>query len=120
MCTNVHILFSSPTPSDDLAGGSRSSCLTGGGKLLLVLYQPEPKPVICIVPINHILGRLALIPDGAHGTIPYDWHQLQPSPSRPGECAIPAIGRLVGSKLFYSNSWAMIWWSDQLRGQKKT
>jgi len=34
------------------------------------LYQPEPKPVVYIVPITSILGRLPLIPVGDHGTIP--------------------------------------------------
>ena len=73
-----------------------------------LLYQPEPKPVVYIVPISNILGRLALVPYGAHGTIPYDWHQLQllhypravcDHRDRPGS----------GSKLFYINSWALIW-----------
>ena len=34
-----------------------------------LLYQPE-KPVVYIVPITSILGRLPLIPAGDHGTIP--------------------------------------------------
>ena len=34
-----------------------------------LLYEPE-KPVIYIVPITSILGRLPLIPAGDHGTIP--------------------------------------------------
>jgi hypothetical protein len=34
------------------------------------LYQPKPRPVTYIVPINRILGRLALSPVGVHGTIP--------------------------------------------------
>jgi len=33
------------------------------------LYEPE-KPVVYIVPITSILGRLPLIPAGDHGTIP--------------------------------------------------
>jgi hypothetical protein len=33
------------------------------------LYLPE-KPVVYIVPITSILGRLPLIPAGDHGTIP--------------------------------------------------
>ena len=35
-----------------------------------LLYQPEPRPVIYIVPITSILGRLPLVPAGDHGTIP--------------------------------------------------
>ncbi len=34
------------------------------------LYQPEPRPVVYIVPVTSILGRLPLIPAGDHGTIP--------------------------------------------------
>ena len=45
-------------------------------KHVLLLYQPEPKPVVYIVPIQNILGRLALAPYGEHGTIPYDWRHL--------------------------------------------
>ncbi len=44
-----------------------------------LLYQPEPEPVVYIIPVKNILGRLALVPYGAHGTIPYDWHPLQRS-----------------------------------------
>ncbi len=40
-------------------------------------YQPEPKPVVYIIPVKDILDRLALVPYGAHGTIPFEWHQLQ-------------------------------------------
>ncbi len=34
------------------------------------LYQPEPRPVVYVVPITSTLGRLPLIPAGDHGTIP--------------------------------------------------
>ena len=34
------------------------------------LYQPEPRPVVYVVPITSILGRLPLVPAGDHGTIP--------------------------------------------------
>jgi hypothetical protein len=78
-----------------------------------LLYQPEPKPVVYIIPVKNILGRLALVPYGAHGTIPYDWHPLQRSHSSYhglGVCDSDAQGRPgSGSRLFYINSWAMIW-----------
>ena len=83
-----------------------------------LLYQPEPKPVVYIVPVHHILGRLALVPYGAHGTIPYDWHQLQPSHYPRGVCDHPDRPG-SGSKLFYINSWALIWSSDHPRDQQK-
>ena len=34
------------------------------------LYQPEPRPVVYVIPITSILGRLPLIPAGDHCTIP--------------------------------------------------
>ena len=36
------------------------------------LYQPKPRPVTYIVPINRILGRLSLSPVGVHGKIPVE------------------------------------------------
>jgi len=79
-----------------------------------LLYQPEPKPVVYIVPVKNILGRLALVPYGEHGTIPYDWHALQRSHYPRGVCdARDRPGS--GSRLFYINSWAMIWSSDHAR-----
>ena len=35
-----------------------------------LLYMPAPDPVVYIVPLSHILGRLPLLPAGNHGTIP--------------------------------------------------
>jgi hypothetical protein len=46
-----------------------SSWREAGDSGMKQLYQPE-KPVVNIVPITSILGRLPLIPDGGHGTIP--------------------------------------------------
>ena len=82
-----------------------------------LLYQPEPKPVVYIVPVKNILGRLALVPYGEHGTISYDWHALQHSHYPRGVCdARDRPGS--GSRqfyYFYINSWAMIWSSDHAR-----
>ena len=36
-----------------------------------MLYEPGPDPVVYVVPISHILGRLPLVPAGGTGTIPY-------------------------------------------------
>ena len=79
-----------------------------------LLYQPEPKPVVYIVPIRNILGRLALAPCCEHGTIPYDWRHLQGSHYDRGVCDLPNRPG-SGSKLFYINSWVMIWSSDHPR-----
>ena len=84
-----------------------------------LLYQPEPRPVVYIVPVRNILGRswLALVPYGVHGTIPYDWHQVQSSHYPRGVCDRQGTPG-SGSKLFYINSWAMIWSSDQTRTRR--
>ena len=40
----------------------------------LFCTECRPKrPVLYIIPVTDILGRLALVPYGEHGTIPYDW-----------------------------------------------
>ena len=67
-----------------------------------------------ILPIQNILGRLALAPYGEHGTIPHEWHHLQGSHYPRGVCDSPNRPG-SGSKLFYINSWAMIWSSDHPR-----
>ena len=74
------------------------------------LYQQE-KPVVYIVPITSILGRLPLIPAGGHCTIPAalrgsKW-QLFPLGKcdedwRPG----------TSSRLYCIRSWAMCWPTD--------
>ena len=35
-----------------------------------LLYMPSPDPVVYVVPLSHILGRLPLLPAGEFGTIP--------------------------------------------------
>ena len=80
------------------------------------LYQPE-KPVVYIVPITSILGRLPLIPAGDHGTIPPEALSGRKRDLCPlGKC--DEDGRSgTGSKLFYISSWAMCWLTDHPRSQ---
>ncbi len=53
---------------------SRREVAYAGTKLL---YQPVPQPIVYIVPVTDILGRIALVPYGEHGTIiPYGWRAL--------------------------------------------
>ena len=71
------------------------------------VYHASPKQVIYIVPAQSILGRLALVPVGEHGTIPASL-SANSSAFKRGKC--DEQGRPgTGSKLFYINSWAMIW-----------
>ena len=74
------------------------------------VYHASPKPVIYIVPAQSILGRLALVPVGEHGTIPHSLH-ANSSAFKLGKCDERGLPG-TGSKLFYFNSWAMIWPSD--------
>ena len=71
------------------------------------LYQPE-KPVVYIVPITSILGRLPLIPAGDHGTIPAALRGSKRQLFPLGKC--DEDGRPgTGSRLYYISSWAMCW-----------
>ena len=76
-----------------------------------LLYQPKPDPVVYIVPINFILGRLPLVPAWDHGTIPASMRDRRRDLFKLGKC--DENGRPgSGSELFYINSWAMCWPSD--------
>ena len=77
------------------------------------VYHASQKHVIYIMPAQSILGRLALVPVGDHRTIPRSLH-ANSSAFKRGKCderGLPGTEG-VGSKLFYINSWAMIWPSD--------
>ena len=78
------------------------------------LYQPEPRPVVYIVPITSILGRLPLIPAGDHGTIPAAVRNRKKELFEYGKCDESARPG-TGSKLYYINSWAMCWPSDHVK-----
>ncbi len=74
------------------------------------LYEPE-KPVVYIVPITSILGRLPLIPAGDHSTIPAALRGRERELFQLGKC--DDDGRPgTGSKLYYISSWAMCWPTD--------
>ena len=75
------------------------------------VYHASPKPVIYIVPAHLILGRLAMVQVGEHGTIPHSLH-ANSSAFKRGKCD-ERDRPGTGSKLFYIKSLAMIWPSDQ-------
>jgi hypothetical protein len=79
-----------------------------------LLYQPEPRPVIYIVSITSILGRLPLVPAGDHGTIPAAMRNRKKELFEYGRCDESARPG-TGSKLYYINSWAMCWPSDHAK-----
>ena len=71
-----------------------------------MLYAPGPDPVVYVVPLSHILGRLPLVPAGDTGTIPYAMRDRKAACYEHGTC--DRDGELgSGSLLFYINSWAM-------------
>ena len=81
-----------------------------------LLYEPE-KPVVYIVPITSILGRLPLIPAGDHGTIPAALRGSKRDLFPLGKCDEDRQPG-TGSKLFYISSWAMCWPTDHPKKPK--
>ena len=76
-----------------------------------MLYKPGPDPVVYVVPISHILGRLPLVPAGDTGTIPHSMRDRKAACYEHGICDTDGKPG-SGSCLFYINSWAMIWPTD--------
>ncbi len=75
-----------------------------GNKLV---YLPSPKPVLYVVPLSHILGRLPLVPAGDDGTIPWNMHCCKAACYPRGVCDRQGSPG-SGSPLVYINSWPMI------------
>jgi hypothetical protein len=73
-----------------------------------IVYELDhKKPVLCVIPIEHILGKLPVVPVGDTGTIPHHLRNVfqgAPGDRRPGagdEC-----------KIWFVNSWALGWSRD--------
>ena len=84
-----------------------------------MFYLPTPDSVVYVVPLSHILGKLPLVPAGDDGTISYQigkhgnkdrWYPygICDTPQNPG----------TGSRLFYLNTWAMVWPTDYRASEK--
>ena len=71
------------------------------------LYLPSPEPVVYVVPLSHMLGKLPLIPAGDHGTIPRSMHGRKNACYPLGVCDCQGEPG-SGSPLFYINTWAMV------------
>ena len=78
-----------------------------------ILYLPGPDPVVYVVPLSNILGRLPrpLVPAGNTGTIPYSMRNRKEACYEYGICDRDGEPG-SGSPLFCINSWAMIWPTD--------
>ena len=67
-----------------------------------------PDPVVYVVPLSHILGKMPLIPAGDTGTIPQSMHGYKGACYLLGVC-YSHCNAGSSSSLFYINTWAMIW-----------
>ena len=73
-----------------------------------MLYLPKPDPLVWVVPISSILGRLPLVPLGDTGTIPRSMNQRRQACFPQGICdKLDEPGS--GSACFYINTWAIGW-----------
>ncbi len=86
-------------------------CREAGESGTKQLYQPEPNPVVYIVPTTSIFGQLPFISVGDHGTIPALIRNRKKDLFEYGKCDYTGSPG-TGSKLHYLNSWAMCWPSD--------
>ena len=73
-----------------------------------ILYELDHrKPVLYVISVEHILGKLPLVPVGDTGTIPHHLSNL--FPGAPGDRR-PGAGD--GCRMRFVNSWAMAWSRD--------
>ncbi len=74
----------------------------------LVVYELDyKKPILYVIPIQSILGKLPVVPVGHTCTIPY--HLRNTFPGAPGDRR-PVAGD--GCKMWFVNSWALGWLRD--------
>ncbi len=77
-----------------------------------VVYELDYKePILYVIPIRSILGKLPVVPVGDTGTIPYHLHNTfsgAPDDRRQGAQA----GAGDGCKRWFVNSWALGWSRD--------
>ena len=73
-----------------------------------VVYELDyKKPVLYVIPIESILGKLPVVPVGHTGTIPH--HLRNVFPGAPGDRR-PGAGD--GCRMWFVNSWALGWSRD--------
>ena len=73
-----------------------------------VVYELDyKKPILYVIPIQSILGKLPVVPVGDNGTIPH--HLRDDFPGAPGDCR-PGSGD--GCRMWFVNSWALGWSRD--------
>ena len=70
-----------------------------------ILFELDPqKPVLYVVPVESIIGKLPVVPVGDFGTVPHGMRAHFPG-------AVPdgAPGSGDGCPVWYVNSWALGW-----------
>jgi hypothetical protein len=73
-----------------------------------VLYELDyRRPVLYVIPIQSILGKLLVVPVGDTGTIPHHLHDV--IPGAPGD---HRQGAGDGCRIRFVNSWALGWPRD--------
>ena len=73
-----------------------------------MLFELDPKnPILYVLPIENILGKLPVVPVGDTGTIPF--RSRVPCAGAYGD---RTTGGGDGCPLWYVNSWAMGWSRD--------
>ena len=73
-----------------------------------MLFELDPKnPILYVLPIENILGKLPVVPVGDTGTIPF--RSRVPCDGAYGD---RTKGGGDGCPLWYANSWAMGWSRD--------
>ncbi len=86
--------------------GSRAGWLESVGSR--VVYELDyKKPVLYVIPIQSILGKLPVVSVGDTGTIPY--HLRNTFSGAPGD---RLMGAGDGCKMWFVNSWALGWSLD--------
>jgi hypothetical protein len=73
-----------------------------------VVYELDyKKPILFVIPIQSILGKLPVVPVGDTGTIQY--HLRNTFSGTPCHCR---LGAGNGCKMWFVNSWALGWSLD--------
>ncbi len=67
--------------------------------------------VLYVIPITSIFGRLALVPVGDTGTIPFSMRKE--ASTFPGAACNSKLNRAYGNQLWYFNRFALKWASSQ-------
>ena len=79
-----------------------------------IIYERRMQSqVLYVVPITSILGRLAVMPFGDTGTIPFSGSMLNEKPNFSGAICDSKKGAGDGNRWWYINSAAMKWATSQ-------